>query len=385
MRTTPLLAVICSVFCLGTAQTTQANELDFNLAQSGPAIAVVEPQGLAQPSGRPAVIATAEGQDLAPPVIGQSVSGGERLVHPIEGGERPTANLPHPTLPPEAPPTAINELVTATPLVPTELPKPVGASHQLAPAAIAAMAAVAPLPADRGVVLDFDLQTSAKIATPSQPAASSSDAQPDQVTPQKSAARPVALAAQPLSANADPLFAGGADSIVARTVGHAEGTRTAAGEKTDAYYGHVDPGNAHWNLGSFSYQHCDQTCTPEIADDRQLARLKRQAEVLQQRAEANQLTLTLEEALNGIDLANQAPLAALDTGGYIDWLKAARQKGLTGSDAVLWARTWSFLNPRTQTWDAPGLGNQYESISHDQDRRLSAIARALSNYHAQRH
>ncbi len=185
-------------------------------------------------------------------------------------------------------------------------------------------------------------------------------------------------------ADTDAIFEGGSNSIVARTVGHAEGTRSVNGSKTRAYYGHVDPGNGVWNLGSFSYQHCDASCTPDEADDRQLRRLHSQSQVLTQRADSNGIRLTLEEKLNGIDLANQAPLAALDQGGYIDWLRAAHQKGLTGSNAVLWARTYSFLNPRTQTWDAPGLGNRYDSIAYDQERRRAAIASALENHNQQR-
>lgn len=224
---------------------------------------------------------------------------------------------------------------------------------------------------------DVSFTTPDDRATPASLATSSPDVLPQEATLLKSEAISVAIAAQPLPENPDVLFNGGADSIVTRTVGHAEGTRTADGQKTLAYSGHVDPGNAHWNIGSFSYQHCDKTCTPEVADDRQLARLRRQTTVIQQRAAANNITLTLEEALNGIDLANQAPLAALEPGGYVDQLKIARQRGHTGSDAVLYARTWSFRNPQTQAWDAPGLGNRYESISHDQDRRLSAIAQAL--------
>lgn len=188
-----------------------------------------------------------------------------------------------------------------------------------------------------------------------------------------------------LADNTDAIFEGGSNSIVSKTVGHAEGTRSLNGSKTRAYYGHVDPGNGVWNLGSFSYQHCDASCTPEEADDRQLRRLRGQSEVLGQRAANSGIRMTLEEKLNGIDLANQAPLAALDQGGYVDWLRAAHQKGLTGSSAVLWARTYSFLNPKTQTWDAPGLGNRYDSIADDQERRRDAIARALENHYQQPH
>ncbi|MBD2056538.1 hypothetical protein H6F88_11010 [Oculatella sp. FACHB-28] len=171
------------------------------------------------------------------------------------------------------------------------------------------------------------------------------------------------------------MFEGGSDSLVARAVGSAEGTRNPDGHRNPAYYGHVDPGNGVWNLGSFSYQH--GASSPEEADAKQLARLRQQAQVLQQKAIARNLELTLEERLNGIDLANQAPRAALSRGGYIDWLEQAHEMGMRGSDAVLWARTRSFLDPDTSKWDAPGLGNNLHRISSDQERRLLAIARAI--------
>ncbi|MCU0548645.1 MAG: hypothetical protein MUC48_04785 [Leptolyngbya sp. Prado105] len=176
----------------------------------------------------------------------------------------------------------------------------------------------------------------------------------------------------------DELFEGGPDSLVAKAVGSAEGTRTPDGGKTWAYYGHVDPGNGVWNMGSFSYQHGADS--PDDADRKQLDRLRRQYNMIQDSAIAAGLRLGLAEQLNGIDLANQAPLAALDQGGYIDRLRQAYDRGLQGSEAVLQARTYSYLNPRTNQWEAPGLGNTEESISRDQARRQSAIAEAISSH-----
>ena len=186
-----------------------------------------------------------------------------------------------------------------------------------------------------------------------------------------------------LSANpsTESLFVGGAESVVARVVGSAEGTRTVEGLRTPAYYGHTDPGNGVWNLGSFSYQH--GAASPEDADKRQMQRLQRQTQTLLSRAAAFGLELTLEEMLNGIDLANQAPKAALDRGGYIDWLAEAHQLGMTGQEAIAWARTRSFLEPDTQQWNAPGLGNTVEGISRDQERRMRAIARTLTAIHSE--
>lgn len=177
----------------------------------------------------------------------------------------------------------------------------------------------------------------------------------------------------------DQLFKGNSDSLVAVAVGSAEGTRSADGGKNPAYQGHTDPGNGVWNLGSFSYQH--GASSPEEADAKQLARLRSQAQTILDMAATKGLDLTLEEKLNGIDLANQAPKAALDEyGGYIDWLAVARTSGLDGADAILSARVRSFLDPQTKTWDAPGLGNSEERITSDQERRMLAIARAIATY-----
>ncbi|XGW00050.1 MAG: hypothetical protein ACAF41_14085 [Leptolyngbya sp. BL-A-14] len=207
-----------------------------------------------------------------------------------------------------------------------------------------------------------------------------SDAIADSPSP-KPVVRQEAQAPEPTVAQAGDIFAGGSNSLVARTVGHAEGTRTADGNKTRAYYGHSDPGNGVWNLGSFSYQHGAKS--PEEADEKQLRRLQRQADMIRQKADAHRLNLSLEEELNAIDLANQSPLAALETPGYVEWLKKAHDRGLTGSDAVLWARTQSYWDPQRNRWAAPGLGNTEGSISHDQNRRLTAIARALDTYQQQ--
>ena len=62
-----------------------------------------------------------------------------------------------------------------------------------------------------------------------------------------------------------------------------------------------------------------------------IARLYQQALALQQQASQHQITLSLAEELNGIDLANQASLAALDQ-GYIDWLAMARQQSMGEKD-----------------------------------------------------
>ncbi|MGP1384260.1 MAG: hypothetical protein ACTS2F_11925 [Thainema sp.] len=182
------------------------------------------------------------------------------------------------------------------------------------------------------------------------------------------------LSARPYQ-NLDSLFEGGSESLVARSVGSAEGTRRPDGGYNPAYHGHTDPGNGVWNMGSFSYQH--GASSPDEADRKQLNRLKNQAIELRQKAATYQIQLDLEEELNGIDLANQAPLAALGREGYIDRLAQAYQMGLLGSEAILWARVRSFINPDTGQWNAPGLGNTLDGITHDQNRRQTEIKKAI--------
>ena len=172
----------------------------------------------------------------------------------------------------------------------------------------------------------------------------------------------------------DALFHGGSHSLVARAVGSAEGTRTPDGGYTAAYYGHVDPGNHKWNLGSFSYQHGAKS--PIDADAKQLKRLYEQALALRQQANHHQVALSMSEELNGIDLANQAPLAALDR-GYIQWLAIAQQQPMPETDRILWARTRAFLDPDSGRWNAPGLGNTLNSIRSDQAMRQQAVQQAI--------
>lgn len=177
-------------------------------------------------------------------------------------------------------------------------------------------------------------------------------------------------AASPTPESKD-LFAGGNDSLVARTVGHAEGTRTATGAKTKAYWGHTDPGNGVWNLGTFSYQH--QAKDQADADNKQLARLQKQFAIIQQQAKAKGIVLDQTEKLNAIDLANQAPLAALDIGGFVDRLVECKRN-------LHCARSRAFINPRTNRLEAPGLGNTMPGVERDQQRRMDAIAAAMKHF-----
>lgn len=189
----------------------------------------------------------------------------------------------------------------------------------------------------------------------------------------------------------DDLFAGGSKSVVARTVGAAEGTRSADGGTTDIYEGHVDPGNGVWNRGTFSYQFGnEENLSAEEADRRQMAKIKRiyESVMLSKAAKHGVMPLTVAEEINGIDMINQAPLAVTEDGGYIERLAEARKKGLSGQAAILEARVWAFWDASRGGWDAPGLRayddmGKEASIRHDQKRRMGMIEDALASYQQQ--
>lgn len=164
-------------------------------------------------------------------------------------------------------------------------------------------------------------------------------------------------------------------SRLAVAIGAAEGTRTVTGDKTPAYYGHVDPGNGVWNWGTFSFQHCAEAryqCADQWeADIFQLRRIQSFAwDYLRD------YNLTELEFINAADLFNQAPLAAYD---FMQWLQHAKSKGLEGSKAIHYARVMSFTN-RWGNLDAPGLGNSWAIVRADQQRRMDRIAEVLETY-----
>jgi hypothetical protein len=196
----------------------------------------------------------------------------------------------------------------------------------------------------------------------------------------------------------------GAQSPIAIAIGTAEGTRTADGGKSEAYYWHRDPGNGADNFGTFSYQHLSPSeqktveaqlsaahkrhqaarqGLPETADRRQLTKLQRIYQQLLTQAHLRGLALSELEILNGLDLANQSEEAALDTWGYIDRLIQAKSRSSNPQDQIEQARTWAYWHPRLNRWAAPGLGNTYDSILHDQKRRSQAVQTALTHHQQQ--
>lgn len=193
----------------------------------------------------------------------------------------------------------------------------------------------------------------------------------------------------------------GSNSPIAIAIGAAEGTRQPNGSKNPAYYWHSDPGNRADNFGTFSYQHLPVSAKtavvraktagekrqisatqglPEIADRQQLKRLKVFHDKLRQQAIAKDMNLTQMELLNGLDLANQSPLAGLNWMGYLDRLELLRDLVEDPDEQILEARTWAYWDPHRHRWAAPGLGNTYDRIRRDQFRRQQAVERAMATW-----
>jgi hypothetical protein len=150
-------------------------------------------------------------------------------------------------------------------------------------------------------------------------------------------------------------------------IGMAEGTRTVDGGKTPLWQSHNDPGNGKRNQGTFSNQ-IDGSSADE-ADRLQLERVRKFANKL---AWENP-ELTELEIVGGADLYNQAPKAAAV---YREELKKAREKGLSDREAIVEARTHTFITPEGKL-DAPGLRNDLGFVRHDQNRRMTEIEKAL--------
>ncbi|MDJ0705215.1 MAG: hypothetical protein QNJ46_18175 [Leptolyngbyaceae cyanobacterium MO_188.B28] len=348
MKSPALLVASFLALLVNPHQTAKASDLglDFSLLPANGPASPTQPKTQAKPrlsapdpAPKPLPIPTAAAH---PPITASSLPSPPTVYRAVYQGAPNEGN------------TAATLVKRAVIPPPPPLPDPV----------LPPKTAAASIPQSTPLSLDFDLDRSPIAQTTALPKRLGKTADPAQALPAP-----------------NRLFKGGTDSLVAKAIGSAEGTRTPDGHRTAAYYGHVDPGNRAWNLGTFSYQH--GATSPEDADEKQLKRLQRQTQHLDQKANIQGLTLTLEEKLNAIDLANQAPLAALGRGGYIEWLSEAHRLGMSGSEAILWARTRSFLDPDTQRWNAPGLGNTVASISQDQERRMMAISRAMNRHQRQ--
>ena len=153
-------------------------------------------------------------------------------------------------------------------------------------------------------------------------------------------------------------------------IGINEGTRTADGGYTKAYFGHRDPGNGKLNIGTVSGQ---QGGSPQSSDRRWMGILTNtsvKVTPLLQRLGIPQNSVGFNRLLfNALDLAVQAPAALPD---FLKRLPRILQAGVT-IEAIAKARADSFFNPATGRLEAGGFGNNYGRLLADQRSRAGTF------------
>lgn len=162
--------------------------------------------------------------------------------------------------------------------------------------------------------------------------------------------------------------------LVAIAVGTAEGTRTPVGQFTKAYRGHTDLGNGRNNQGSFSYQ--GAAANPKIADILQLSKIRQTLLPIFERHWTLTIPLGSDKILlfvTACDVFTQSEAACLGVNGFLDQLKTLRD-----DRTLIDIRVDSFFDPVTNTFNAPGFGNDPNAVRADQIRRQECIDAAIS-------
>ncbi len=152
-------------------------------------------------------------------------------------------------------------------------------------------------------------------------------------------------------------------------IGVAEGTRTINGGYTRAYKGHRDPGDGHFNRGTFSGGRNMGNATPQQVDRHWMRELSaRSARIAPVMARAGLKPGTVgynRFMFNYLDLSVQAPRAADSFAAKISTVKA----GGWSIEVIAKARADSFYSPVTGRLEASGFGNNYSRLLGDQRSR----------------
>jgi hypothetical protein len=161
---------------------------------------------------------------------------------------------------------------------------------------------------------------------------------------------------------------GNPDAPGAIAIGMAEGTRTIDGVRTSAWYGHSDPGNANYNVGTFSSQ--NKTLDPDLADVEELQRIREELSIFIQ-AQPN---LSPLEYLSAADLSIQAQGAFPAFGKQLRMINSYSLKPVS---RIVEARVRSFYNPVNGHLEAAGFENDPKALRRDQLRRTRELERKL--------
>lgn len=172
-------------------------------------------------------------------------------------------------------------------------------------------------------------------------------------------------------------------------------------QQTPTYFGHTDPGNLSWGERVTNYGPCsDQgrsrgniAVAEQFCLERALSRLP--THLVDLNAAGIDLNQDIEAVLNTADLYNQA--SPINSRYFPKALAMARRGGLTGIEALAWARTASFylnsndeLDVEKGTNQATGLLGiciregrpitEWQCVHDDQMRRVQAIATVVEKY-----
>ena len=154
-------------------------------------------------------------------------------------------------------------------------------------------------------------------------------------------------------------------------IGIAEGTRTADGGYTRAYYGHTDPGDGNLNRGTVSGGR-GNNMTPQQVDAQWMGVLTQtslQSAGMLQRLGLRPGTQGFNRVMfNILDLSVQSPAAVRD---FLLKLPKVGAQGFT-VESIAKARADSFYR-YDGTLDAPGFGNSYNRLFTDQRSRAGVF------------
>jgi len=155
-------------------------------------------------------------------------------------------------------------------------------------------------------------------------------------------------------------------------IGVAEGTRTAGGGYTKAYYGHRDSGDGNNNRGTVSGGRGNRLSPRQVDQKwmRVLTSRSQQATPVLRAAGLEPGTAGWNRVMfNVLDLSVQSPAAVPD---FLAKLGQVRGQRFT-VEAIAKARSDSFFSPNSGRLDAPGFGNSYQRLFKDQRQRAGVF------------
>lgn len=172
-------------------------------------------------------------------------------------------------------------------------------------------------------------------------------------------------------------------------------------QQTPAFFGHIDPGNLSWGERVTNYGPCSDQgrSRGNIALAEQWCLERARGALATHLVDLNTAGIDpnqdLEAVLNAADLYNQA--SPIHSRYFPKALAIAKRGGLSGVEAIAWARTASFYLNTNNELDVEKGSNQatgligicarenrwiteWQCVHEDQMRRVKAISKAVEKY-----